>query len=262
MSNYFQTLKRLESADAQDRATPAERTVVRVETVERAAPETPAPVQVRVNVPAPAPVPAPPVVTRENVFEERLVGGYSSLFDNLRVLGNGTPLGAIVIAGASDFESSRRVADGLANEVIRNRLSAAIAELSRAQSQPSLRLRMTSSSSVAAEPKATQRVQLDLQTSPVPSDLDKWLNDARSRHDVLIIEAPPLGLSVDAAVVARACDGLILVVEPRATASASLMASVERAEAVGCRILGIVTQGRSEKLPAWLRQLMARRSLA
>ena len=52
---------------------------------------------------------------------------------------------------------------------------------------------------------------------------------------------------------------LILVVEPRATTSAALLASVERAEAVGCRILGIVTQGRSEKLPAWLRQLLNRR---
>jgi PHD/YefM family antitoxin component YafN of YafNO toxin-antitoxin module len=257
MSNYFQTLKRLESATAQDRAAP-EPTVVRVETVERPAPQAPTPIQARVFVPAPAPsAPPPPVVARESVFEERMVGGFSSLFDNLRVLGNGVPLSSVVIAGASDFESTKRVADGLANEVIRNRLTASIAELSRAQSQPTLRMRMTSSPTVARSDNAV--VHVNTRSNAGSPELAAWLQDARSNHDVVIIEAPPLGLSVDAAVVARACDGLILVVEPRVTTSAALVASVERADAVGCRILGIVTQGRNERLPAWLRQLLTRR---
>lgn len=257
MSNYFQTLKRLESANAQERAAP-EPTVVRVETVERpAAPQAPTPIQTRVIVPTPTPVPAPPVVTREIPFEERLVGGFPSLFDNLRVLGNGVPLGTVVIAGASDFESTKRIADGLANEVIRNRLTASIAELSRAQSQPTLRMRMTSSPAAARGTNAV--VHVNTRTTAGSPELVSWLDEARSQHDVVIIEAPPLGLSVDAAVVARACDGLILVVEPRTTTSTALLASVERAEAVGCRILGIVTQGRTEKLPAWLRQLLNRR---
>jgi len=257
MSNYFQTLKRLESANAQERATP-EPTVVRVETVERPAPQQPAPtpIQARVVVPAPVAAPPPPVVAREGVFEERLVGGFSSLFDNLRVLGNGVPLGAVVIAGASDFESTKRVADGLANEVIRNRLTASIAELSRAQSQPTLRMRMTSSPAVARSDNAI--VHVNTRSTAGSPELAAWLEDARSNHDVVIIEAPPLGLSVDAAVVARACDGLILVAEPRATTTAALQASVERADAVGCRILGIVTQGKQERLPAWLRQIISR----
>jgi hypothetical protein len=158
-------------------------------------------------------------------------------------------------------ESCRRVADGLANEVIRNRMTAAIAELSRAQTRPTLRMRMTSSAAAAAEPVTASKVQLDLRSGPLPSDLIEWLKEARARHDVVIVEAPPLGLSVDAAVVARACDGLVLVVEPRTTASSALLASIERAEAVGCRILGIVSQGTDEKLPKWLRQIFNRRSL-
>jgi hypothetical protein len=186
-----------------------------------------------------------------------LVGGFPSLFDNLRVLGNGVPLGTVVVAGASDFESTKRIADGLANEVIRNRLTASIAELSRAQSQPTLRMRMTSSPAAARGSNSV--VHVNTRSTGGSPELASWLEGARSQHDVVIIEAPPLGLSVDAAVVARACDGLILVVEPRATTSAAQLASVERSEAVGCRILGIVTQGRSEKLPAWLRQLLNRR---
>lgn len=261
MSNYFQSLKRLEAENARERATPQAPAVVRIE------PAEPPPVeeatarreQAPLPVSLPQPVPAPPAA-RGSMGDERMVGGYSALFDNLRVLGNGVPLGAIVIAGASDFESARRVADGLANEVIRNRMTAAIAELSRAQSQPSLRMRMTSSASAAAEPATPQRIQLDLRGGPIPPNLAEWLGGARTLHDVVIIEAPPLGLSVDAAVVARACDGLVLVVEPRATASAALLASVERAEAVGCRSLGIVTQGKTERLPAWLRHLMQQRA--
>ena len=257
MSNYFQTLKRLESANAQDRAAP-EPTVVRVETVERAAaPQAATPIQARVLVPAAAPKPATAVVARESVFEERMVGGFSSLFDNLRVLGNGVPLGAVVIAGASDFESTKRIADGLANEVIRNRMTSSIAELSRAQSQPTLRMRMTSSPAVAHADNAV--VHVNTRSTAGSPELASWLQEARSHHDVVIIEAPPLGLSVDAAVVARACDGLILVVEPRVTTSAALLASVERADAVGCRILGIVTQGRHDRLPPWLRQIITRR---
>jgi PHD/YefM family antitoxin component YafN of YafNO toxin-antitoxin module len=258
MSNYFQTLKRLESVTAQERAAP-EPTVVRVETVERPSQqaEAPTPIQARVLVPAPAHKTPPPVVQQETVFEERLVGGFSSFFDNLRVLGNGVPLGSVVIAGASDFESTKRVADGLANEVIRNRLTASIAELSRAQSQPTLRMRMTSSP--AAAHTGHSAIHVNTRRNSGSPELATWLDGARSTHDVVIIEAPPLGLSVDAAVVARSCDGLILVVEPRATTAEALQASVERADAVGCRILGIVTQGKHERLPLWLRQIMTRR---
>jgi hypothetical protein len=267
MSNYFRSLKRLDAENAKERAQPAAPAIMRVETPE-AAPIDVTPPPMRVTLPPPPPPqPTPPPQTisgpgRSTVQDERLVGGYAALFDNLRVLGNGVPLGAIVLAGASDGESCRRVADGLANEVIRNRLTAAIAELSRAQTRPTLRMRMTSSNASANEPgAASAKVQLDLRSGSLPNDLVAWLGEARARHDVVIVEAPPLGLSGAAAVVARACDGLVLVVEPRATASAALLASVERAEAVGCRILGIVTQGENEKLPKWLRQIVNRRSL-
>ena len=260
MSNYFRSLKRLDAENAQERAKPTAPAVVRVEAPEPPPAEPPPPPMQITLPPPPQPVPTA-APTRTIVQDERLVGGYASLFDNLRVLGNGVPLGAIVLAGASDVESCRRVADGLANEVIRNRMTAAIAELSRAQTRPTLRMRMTSSAAAAAEPVTASKVQLDLRSGPLPNDLVEWLKEARARHDVVIVEAPPLGLSVDAAVVARACDGLVLVVEPRATPSSALLASVERAEAVGCRILGIVSQGANEKLPAWLRQILNRRSL-
>jgi Mrp family chromosome partitioning ATPase len=120
-----------------------------------------------------------------------------------------------------------------------------------------LRMRMTSSPAAAHAENPV--VHVNTRATSGSPELAAWLHEARSSHDVVIIEAPPLGLSVDAAVVARSCDGLILVVEPRVTTSSALVASVERADAVGCRILGIVTQGKNERLPPWLRQIIARR---
>ncbi len=72
-----------------------------------------------------------------------------------------------------------------------------------------------------------------------------------------IIQAPPLLHSVDAALVARACNGLVLVVEPLHTAREMLRTAVERARTADCRILGLAISGAREWLPRWLRRLFA-----
>ena len=84
---------------------------------------------------------------------------------------------------------------------------------------------------------------------------------AHARHEMVIIEAPPLGISVDAAMIARACDGLVLVVEAQNTPREALRDAIERADTVGCQILGIVMEGRPEYRPPWLRKLAAMRNV-
>jgi Mrp family chromosome partitioning ATPase len=264
MSNYFRTLKRLESESARDDANP-EQAPARIQPVRTPAPaQTPAPEslpQVR-----PQPVPEPPAVQEARVRDiaripsssERTIGSYSSLFDNLRVIGNGAPASSVVLAGASSFEGVSRLADGLAAEINRHRLKVAIATLSRGQSYPTLRLRLFSNSDEGEKPEDLPiPIDLDLRSGPVPTELIEWLTQVRRSQDVLIIEAPPLGLSVDAAVVARACEGLMLVVQPRETSKDALFQSVERAESVGCNVLGLITHGAPERVPQWLRNLVS-----
>lgn len=264
MSNYFRTLKRLESESAREDATP-EQAPARIQPVPTPAPPpSPAPEslpQIRTPaVPETSAVPATSVrdIARMPNPAERTIGSYSSLFDNLRVIGNGAPASSVVLAGASNFEGVSRLADGLAAEINRHRLKVAIATLSRGQSYPTLRLRLFSNTDAGEKSKDLPRaIDLDLRGGPIPTELIDWLAEVRESQDVVIIEAPPLGLSVDAAVVARACEGLMLVVEPRETAKEALLHSVERAEAVGCNILGLIAHGAPDRVPQWLRNLIS-----
>ena len=271
MSNYFQTLKRLEREQARDQALET-RPRPQIEPVAPAAPE--APVQA-LDAPRTQP---PAVIEQPAVVDERVVGGFSALFDNLRALGNGAPVGTLVVAGATTGESVERVATGLAGEIARNNIPVLVAELYRAGGQPMLRVRMatpTEKSTAGRYGTAARRsiepagasaelpkpTRLELRGGPVSDTLQAWLDQAHIGHDVVIVQAPPLGLSVDAARVARACDGMILVVEARTTPRDALRESIERADTVGCQILGMVVEGRPEWRPLWLRKLAAMRNL-
>ncbi len=75
-------------------------------------------------------------------------------------------------------------------------------------------------------------------------------------NDLLIVEAPPMLKSVDAALLGRACDGLVLVVEALATKQEDLEAAVEKARAAGCPPIGLVIAEHSEWLPRTLRKFL------
>jgi Mrp family chromosome partitioning ATPase len=280
MSNYFQTLKRLEREQAQEKAD-AQRPRARVEPV--AAPEPAlgaASSSSSKVVPASDPprTQAPRIIEQPAVVDERLVGGFSALYDNLRAIGNGAPVGTFVIAGASAGEAVDRVTAGLAAEIARNDIRVLVAELYRSAGHPMLRVRMatptekseagrygtnarrrTDAPAVTGDlPKPTR---LDLQGGPVPASLRDWLDLAHAEHQVVIVQAPPLGITIDAAMVARASDGLLLAVEANATPREALRQCIERADTVGCQVLGIVMEGRPEWRPRWLRRLAAMRNL-
>lgn len=271
MSNYFQSLKRLEQEQAIRNATP-DLPATRVESVVQVEPESANPKVTKLEtrgenaIVAPAEPPLR-VIDRPGLPAERTVGSYTTLFDNLRAIGNGAPVGSVVISAASTVESVDRISNGLADEVCRHSLRVVVAELFRSVSQPTLKIRLQSrdesASGTAAPdiPPPAASLKLDLRGGPVPAELTQWMTAARAHFDMVILEAPPLGLSVDAAMLARACDGLILTVEARGTSRDTLMDAVGRADTVGCPLLGIVMQGRPERTPLWLRRLTAIRSL-
>jgi len=271
VSNYFQSLKRLEQEQAIRNATP-DLPATRIETVADDTEETAntkvtklaARTDEAIESRAQAPL---RVIDRPGLPTERTVGSYTTLFDNLRAIGNGAPVGSVVISAASTVESVDRISNGLADEVCRHSLRVVVAELFRSVSQPTLKIRLQSrdesapgSASPDIAPPAPS-LKLDLRGGPVPQELTQWMTAARAHYDMVILEAPPLGLSVDAAMLARACDGLILAVEARGTSKDTLMDAVGRADTVGCPLLGIVMQGRPERTPLWLRRLTAIRSL-
>lgn len=62
----------------------------------------------------------------------------------------------------------------------------------------------------------------------------------RDRYDYIIVDAAPLGLVIDAAVMATACDGAIVVINEGRIKYRMAQDVKEQLEKSGCRILGVV----------------------
>lgn len=81
---------------------------------------------------------------------------------------------------------------------------------------------------------------------PNPSELlgsgafEAILKNLRNLFDYIIIDTPPLGSVIDAAVVAKQCDGTVFVVESNAVSRKFAQRVKEQLDMTGCRILGVV----------------------
>lgn len=84
------------------------------------------------------------------------------------------------------------------------------------------------------------------QVSPNPSELlsgqklQDLLNYAREKYDYVFVDCPPLGLVVDAAVVAPLCDGSILVISAGEIHRQMAKEVVVKLQNTKCHILGVV----------------------
>ncbi|MBR4719745.1 MAG: polysaccharide biosynthesis tyrosine autokinase [Lachnospiraceae bacterium] len=63
---------------------------------------------------------------------------------------------------------------------------------------------------------------------------------ARSHYDCVIIDAPPIGSVIDAAVIARKCDGMLIVIESGAISYRFEKKVVDQLKVADARILGVV----------------------
>lgn len=82
--------------------------------------------------------------------------------------------------------------------------------------------------------------------SPNPSELlaeplfKKALEEKREDYDYILIDTPPMGGMIDGAIIARECDGAVLVIESGAVSRRVVKRVKEQLEKSGCRILGAV----------------------
>ncbi|MDO4546005.1 MAG: polysaccharide biosynthesis tyrosine autokinase [Bacillota bacterium] len=82
--------------------------------------------------------------------------------------------------------------------------------------------------------------------SPNPTELlngelfTDLLAALRKAYDAVIIDAPPLGPVIDAAVIAPKCDGVVLVIEANSTSYRLALDVKKQLEVTGCKILGVV----------------------
>ena len=84
------------------------------------------------------------------------------------------------------------------------------------------------------------------QVPPNPSELlgnerfKTLIQRFRTEYDYVIVDTPPLGSVIDSAIVARECDGVILVIESKAISYKFARMVKEQLERAECRILGCV----------------------
>lgn len=67
-----------------------------------------------------------------------------------------------------------------------------------------------------------------------------FLKDASENYDIVIIDTPPLGSVIDAAVIASHTDGTVLVVKARGTNYRSVQRVKEQLEKANAKLLGVV----------------------
>ncbi len=238
MSEYFQALKRL------DRQRPEEPRLTRLSSAKRPVPETAPPTQ-----PLPVPGAAPQVA--EAAPSPHTAVALSTLLDNLRALTSGHPSCTLVFAGASEVESARTVVASLTDQAERLGLTVAMAELAVSNGQPLLRQHRDAKATTGDTP-----LELNLRNPAGSSEAATWLTNRSGGADLILIEAPPLSASLDAVLLARTCDGLVIVAEAEVTKREALRHAADRARGAGCRTLGIVMHGTKQRLPDWLRELL------
>ncbi|MGN0493650.1 MAG: CpsD/CapB family tyrosine-protein kinase [Acutalibacteraceae bacterium] len=66
------------------------------------------------------------------------------------------------------------------------------------------------------------------------------ISSAREVYDYIIIDSPPLGTVIDAAVIASACDGAAIVITPGRVTVKECSEVKEQLEKSGCKILGAI----------------------
>lgn len=81
---------------------------------------------------------------------------------------------------------------------------------------------------------------------PNPSELlggarfEKMIQQAREEYDYVIIDAPPLGSVIDAAVIAKFCDASVLVVASKQVSYKFVRTVRDQLDKTGCPILGVI----------------------
>ena len=82
--------------------------------------------------------------------------------------------------------------------------------------------------------------------APNPAELlgsekfEKMIEKAREQYDYIIIDCPPLGSVIDAVLVAKVCDGAIILIETDNVSYKVVQGVKKQLETGGCKILGAI----------------------
>ena len=93
--------------------------------------------------------------------------------------------------------------------------------------------------------------------SPDPTSLldseqfQKFIDKVRDDYDYVIIDAPPLGVVIDAVIIGKYCDGAVLVIEQGVIKRKVVQDVIKQLKRGGVRILGAVLNKVDERIGAY-----------
>ena len=67
-----------------------------------------------------------------------------------------------------------------------------------------------------------------------------FLKEVREYYNYILIDTPPIGTVIDAAVIGRCCDGAIFLIQPGSVRYRDAQKAFAQLERSGCRVLGAV----------------------
>ncbi len=231
MSEYLRVLKRLERETG------------------RTAPPAPRPPGSAKSAPALVAVADDRARTVLSPVTDDRAAAFAALYDNLRATASGDATRSRVVAGAGADDAPRALLDGLAMHVRRLGHRVCLAEVVESDGLPLLRVRPEPGDPGRAS--ASTR-PLDLRSHASADDVRAWLASVVD-VDLTLIDGGAMAKSIDPALLACGCDGLLIVLRCEATARVALRVAAERARAVGCRTLGVVIEVEPARLPPWVR---------
>ncbi len=181
---------------------------------------------------------------------------YATLLDALRAVSGIAPAPTIVFAGIAKSSPAVSVLDGVISQATLRGVRLQIGDVVVSKTHRLLQVREPAAPEpVGDDAPDSGALSLELTAPSAQEALKTWFLTASEGFDLLVVAAPPILSSVDALLVARACDGLVLVAEPLTTQREEFEIAIERARASGCRLLGMVMNEHREWLPRLLGRL-------
>ena len=185
---------------------------------------------------------------------------HAGLLESLRALDTVLDVPTVVIAGVSTAESARPVIAGLIIQAHLNGLHMTLGKLVQGKGFRMLRKRVSrpdpGEDTRAPGLGGSEDMALQIVGAPDPVTLQQWYNRAAEGSDLLLVEAPPMLKSVDAALLGRASDGVILVAQPMTTRQEEFEVAVEKARAAGSPPIGLVMDQHRDWLPRVIRKIL------
>jgi hypothetical protein len=193
------------------------------------------------------------------------LGAYLHALARLQGLLGRSPVPLVVVTGACRGPATARVAEGLEEAARTSGLRTMLAELESLVPHPVLKLKRPvvrgdagelppRSAMVLADPSPGTALELDARA--MPALVERWFARVGGSLDLVLVEAPPLDLSLSGALLAKAGDGLVIAFEGGVTPGESLGRAADLARAAGCPVLGLVMSGGGRGWPAWLSRLL------